>query len=205
MLLTLLNFVKYTGAITIDGVNVSTIPRAQLRQIITTIPQEAVDIPGTVYDSLLPFELLSGSERHEGLSVMRMLKAVGLLDHVEARGGIHQPVELMEFSAGQRQLLGLARAMLHQEKNNTKIVLMDEAISNVDDDTAKKMQQVMYKAFQNCTMLVVAHKSIPKSDCDKEVEFEDGRLVCLVRQATSLARREGEEPLRNRRTVLSLE
>lgn len=191
----------------IDGVNVSTIPRAQLRQIITTIPQEAVDIPGTVYDSLLPYELLSGSERPESrsLSVMRTLKAVGLLDHVVARGGIHQPVERMEFSAGQRQLLGLARATLHHEKNSTRIVLMDEAISNVDDDTAKKIQQVMYKAFQGCTMLVVAHKSIPKSDCDKEVEFEDGKLVHLVGQATSLARREGNEPLRNRRTVHSLE
>lgn len=185
----------------IDGVDISTIPRAQLRQIITTIPQEAVDIPGTVYDSLLPFELLGGSERPEGLSVMRMLKAVGLLDHVEARGGIHQPVELMEFSAGQRQLLGLARAMLHHEKNNTKIVLMDEAISNVDEDTAKKIQQVMCKVFKNCTMLVVAHKSILKSDCDKEVEFEDGKLVRLVGQATSLARREEDELLRNRRTV----
>lgn len=172
--------------------------------------QEAVDIPGTVYDSLPPFELLSGSGCSESLdcSVKRTLSAVGLLDHIEARGGVHQPVERMEFSAGQTHLGGLARAMLHHEKNSTKIVLMDEAISNVDDDTAKKTQQVMYVAVKGCTILVVAHKSITKSDCDMIVEFEDGKLVNLVGvngQATSLARRAGGEPLGSRTALQSLE
>ncbi|TQS33124.1 hypothetical protein Golomagni_06543, partial [Golovinomyces magnicellulatus] len=179
LLLTLLNFLKHTGSITIDGVDIRNIPRAQLRSMITTIPQDPVDIPGSVRDNLIPTDIMKEpSERKiEFDSIRTVLQSVQLWSHIVAYGGIDKPMETMEFSSGQRQLLSLARAMLHKLEMGTKIVLMDEPLSNVDHRIQAQMQQVMSVAFRTCTKLIISHSNIALRECDILMEFREGRLV----------------------------
>lgn len=145
IILTLLNFLHHTGIITIDGVDISNIPREQLRQSITTIPQDHVDIPGTVRDNLLPLEIMKDDEdkKRDDAALTEILKSVGLWDHISRHGGLHEPLTKRGLSAGQRQLLSLARALIHHENTGSKIVIMDEATSNMDYQTDSIMHRVM--------------------------------------------------------------
>jgi len=139
IILTLLNFLYHTGTITIDGVNISNIPREQLRQGITTIPQDHVEIPGTVRDNLLPLEIMNDDKdrKQDDAILTEILKTVGLWDRISHHGGMNEPLTKIELSAGQRQLLRLARALMHHATMGSKIVIMDEATSNMDYQTAQ--------------------------------------------------------------------
>lgn len=178
----LLGFLDYAGTITIDGIDIASIPRQQLRKMITTIPQEVVDIPGSVYDNLVPLELTKsdGEAGSKEYAVNKALSRVGLLWHINDRGGIFASIEDMEFSADQRQLISLARAMLHHDEFETKIVLMDEATCNTNFETESIMQHVMEGAFRRCTRLIVANRPVSYSDCDYLVALNDGRVEYTV-------------------------
>ena len=68
----------------------------------------------------------------------------------------------ISLSAGQKQLVCLARAML----NDSKIVMMDEATANVDQQTDKFIQKMVRECFKNSSLIVIAHRlrTIIKSD-----------------------------------------
>lgn len=178
LFLTLLNFLKYTGTIFIDGIDISKIPIHRLRAAVTTIPQEHVDIPGTVRDNILPMDILKqpGSGFVNDEAIVEVLSSLGLMEYISARGGIYRPIEKMEFSIGQKQLLSLARAMLHRLEYGSTIVLMDEATGLVDDETELIMQQAQKDAFGTCTRLVIAHRATAFPDSDFLVEFRDGAI-----------------------------
>lgn len=185
IILTLLNFLHHTGTITIDGVDISDVPREQLRQRITTIPQDHVDIPGSVRDNLLPLEIMKNveDEEQEDTTLIEILKTVGLWDHISRHGGLHEPLTKIALSAGQRQLLSLARALMHHAKTASKIVVMDEATSNMDYMTDSIMHRVMEAKFAKCTRVVVTHRNTILSQCDVLIKLEDGKIVSQERQS----------------------
>lgn len=83
------------------------------------------------------------------------------LDHaVNSNGG--------SFSRGQRQLLALARALLRKRK----ILMLDEASSSLDEESDRTMQQVLRSAFQDTTILVVAHRIGTIRDMDHIIVLE---------------------------------
>lgn len=183
LILTLLNFLDYSGSIIIDGVDIAKVPRAQLRHRITTISQDTPLIPGSVRDNILPLDMVKPSGVQGKVNeeiVGHVLDGVGLLDHIESRGGLDEPIEKMDFSKGQKQLLSLARGMLHHLEYDSMIILMDEATSNVDIGTDMVMQGVMDAAFGDCTRFVISHGSLPMVDCNIYLEFADGKLIHKV-------------------------
>jgi ABC-type multidrug transport system fused ATPase/permease subunit len=105
------------------------------------------------------------------------LSQVGLRDHISANGGLETDFSTLGLSQGQRQLFCLARAVLHHRLMGTKIVLVDEATSNVDIDTDREMQAVMTEAFSKCTVITVAHRLETIQDVDVVLELENGRLT----------------------------
>lgn len=178
-MLSILNFLEVTGKIYIDGIDISQVSRNRLRSVITTIPQDPLILPGTVQDNLLPFTMLGEapitSERTA--AVQKTLRDVGLWDHIEERGGLEAQLDDMYLSAGQKQVLGIARAIIHHEEGATKVILMDEVSSNMDQSTDMRLQQVMREAFAGSTRLIISHRPSGFSDIDMRVTLDNGQIA----------------------------
>lgn len=78
-----------------------------------------------------------------------------------------------KYSAGQKQLVCLARAALA----NCKILVMDEANANMDAQTEKILSDIMNDIFSNCTTLMIAHKLNLIMNCDKILVLDKGQIV----------------------------
>lgn len=77
------------------------------------------------------------------------------------------------FSSGQKQLICLARAAI----DKCKILVMDEATSNLDLEADRKLHQVVDDIFNDCTVLKIAHRMDSILNCDKVLVLDNGKLV----------------------------
>lgn len=158
------------GCIRIDGVDLSKIPLSQIRgKAISLIPQDPYLFGGAVRDNLDPFHI------HDDEAIWAALKRTYMEDVIQSMGGLGATlVEGGEnVSAGQRQLICIARVMLC----NSRVILMDEATASVDMATDTLIQKSMREAFQGCTVLTIAHRLDTVMDSDHIVVLESGRVV----------------------------
>lgn len=81
--------------------------------------------------------------------------------------------EGLNFSLGQRQLMALARALLH----DSKILICDEATSSIDEETDRRIQEMMYTGFQGRTVLCIAHRLRTIIGYDRVVVMDGGVVV----------------------------
>lgn len=107
------------GKISIDHVDISTVPRQEVRRRLNTLPQEAFFLPGSVRDNV---DLLHEASRERIIAVLR---AVNLWELFETRGGLDVEISEEMLSHGQRQLFCLARAVI----KSGSILILDEATS----------------------------------------------------------------------------
>jgi len=171
---TLLRIVEVeSGRIVIDGVDVSTLRLHDLRAAIEVIPQDPVLLPGTVRENIDPFGDFPADQ------VAAALAKVGLAAKVASLpDGLEQPLSAggMQLSAGERQLLCLARALL----NGSRIVLIDEATSSLDAETDAQIQEVLRTELAGATVLVIAHRRETLTGADLVVRLDSGRIAELI-------------------------
>ena len=159
----------HSGCILIDGVDISTLPLSRLRGAISVVMQDALMFSGDVKYNLDP----SGIHTDEELmSVLRRVKLCAK-DAVSAKAKLSDTVGEAgdNWSAGQRQLMCLARAVLR----GCKVMLCDEATSSIDAETDAIVQCVLKSA--RYTMLVIAHRLETILDSDRILLMDQGVLA----------------------------
>ncbi|KAF4921761.1 ABC transporter atnG [Colletotrichum viniferum] len=156
------------GRIDIDGVDVSTLLQSELRASINVIPQDPFLMPGTIRFNLNPYGNSLDDDRF-----VEALERVGVWSLVQDQGGLDTEMNVNAWSAGQKQLLCLARAMLRQ----SKVLILDEAMSSVDSETEAIMQNIVDSDFRDCTVLAVMHRLKHVTHYDKVALLGDGKLL----------------------------
>lgn len=176
LFLTILGFLDYTGTIIIDGVDISTIPRHELRTRITTVTNHDIKLGGSVRDSLLPFAGQQDDVTINDWLLYEALDQVGLWEIVQAAGGYGAPVSKLSLNRQQRHLLCIARAMMQRLHTQSRLVLMDEPTTQLDSETAALAQDVMEEAFLESTVLTAAESENSLPVVDMLLGLEDGGI-----------------------------
>ncbi|KAJ6151124.1 hypothetical protein N7470_007718 [Penicillium chermesinum] len=156
-----------SGIITVDGVDIASLPRREIRARINGVSQDSLLFKGTVRLNADP---LGVCKDHD---ILNALKAVQILPAIQEKGDLNTDIDDIHLSHGQKQLFCLARALLRPGN----ILILDEATSNVDTKTDEIMQRVIREKFCNHTIISVAHKLDTILDYDRVLVLDAGKVV----------------------------
>ncbi|KAM3563216.1 hypothetical protein MY1884_001366 [Beauveria asiatica] len=190
LMYSLLGFLDFKGSIKIDGVDIRTAPRDELRARIVTISQDQVELDGTVRENLLPFdtrwddEAVTPDEEDKAEAALKdriareTMVRLRIWDKVESKGGLTSMLEDVGYSHGEMQLLCIARAVVRRRLTGSNLLLVDEATGGVDRWRDQIVREMMKEYFRGCTIIVVAHReeSIADSNVNVTVEMANGEM-----------------------------
>jgi len=159
------------GRITLDGVDISAVPRKSLRGEIGMVLQDAWLFGGTIRDNIA-----YGREGATEEEILAAAKATYVDRFVRSLPLGYDTVindEASNLSAGEKQLITIARAFL----SDPSILILDEATSSVDTRTELLVQRAMKKLRADRTSFVIAHRLSTIRDADVILVMEDGAIV----------------------------
>lgn len=163
-----------SGRILLDGVDLSKIGLSDVRgrpNGLRVIPQDPVLYAGTLRDCMDPFKQCENDEII--LEALKAVKHQGALERGLAT--LNDSIEEggSNLSAGERQLLCLARAIVEKPK----VLILDEATASIDSSTDAFIQEMLRTRFRNTTLLTIAHRLHTIMDYDTVLVMEDGRVA----------------------------
>lgn len=159
-----------SGDILIDGVSIHDLSRANAHELFTMVLQDVWLFAGTVKENIA-----YANPKVTTADVERVCKAIGLDHFVNGlAGGYNAKLsENVSISAGQKQLITIARGMLQ----NTPFVILDEATSNVDTRTELLVQNAMDKLAEGRTAFIIAHRLSTIRNADLILVMNHGNIV----------------------------
>lgn len=159
------------GEITVDGVNITEIPKSTLRKAIAIVLQDTV-----LFCDTIKTNIKYGNENANDEDIKKAAHTSNADRFIE-RLPEGYDTELTEagsnLSQGQRQLLAISRAVLA----DPKILILDEATSSVDTRTEMHIQQAMVNLMKNRTSLIIAHRLSTIRDADVIIVLSGGVIV----------------------------
>jgi len=159
------------GMILVDGKDISKLSTHDLRSSFAMVLQDSWLFHGSIYDNLI-----YGNEHASMEDVIRIAKEVHIHNFIErSKNGYETLIsdDGVNLSKGQRQLITIARAMLA----NKPMIILDEATSNVDTLTEKRIQSAMQKLMHDKTCFVIAHRLSTIINADIILVVHDGNIV----------------------------
>jgi ABC-type multidrug transport system fused ATPase/permease subunit len=160
-----------SGTVLIDGLPIKDLDMMAYRRQLGYVPQEPFLFSGTIRSNIA-----YGNPDAPDLLVERAARAVGAHAFIaELPCGYHTPVSEQgrSLSAGQRQLLGLARALLV----DPRILLLDEATANLDLATEAQVQRAMGQVSRGRTTIVIAHRLQTARTAERVLVVDNGLIV----------------------------
>ncbi|PBK66109.1 multidrug resistance-associated ABC transporter [Armillaria solidipes] len=164
------------GKIEIDGHDISKIELDTLRGRLALVPQDTTMFLGTLRDNLDPLGSRTDAELISVLQRAWLLPQDGVKDPAaEAKFSLDATVgdEGSNFSAGEKQLLALGRALV----KNSRIIILDEATSSVDVETDAKLQRTIQTEFSSSTVLCIAHRLNTIAYYDRIMVMDAGKVA----------------------------
>lgn len=159
------------GAIYVDNNEIRTVTRDSLRQSYAMVLQDTWLFTGTVFENIA-----YGRENATREEVVAAAKAARVHDFIESLPDGYDTIlteEGTNISKGQKQLLTIARAMLM----DTRMLILDEATSNVDTRTEIMIQQAMRNLMKDKTCFVIAHRLSTIRNADAILVVQDGKIA----------------------------
>lgn len=156
------------GNVYIDGKNIKDINRNSLREEMAVVLQDAF-----IFETDIKDNIRLNNTRYTNKDVESALIDVGG-ESLVRRGIDHQIFEKgNNLSQGEKQLISFARAYIR----NPKILILDEATSNVDTETEKVIQKGIKKLKEDRTTFIIAHRLSTIKDVDKIIVLHKGKII----------------------------
>ncbi|GAA5962699.1 hypothetical protein JCM3765_006170 [Sporobolomyces pararoseus] len=170
------------GAITIDGRKLTDTNIEALRSRLTLVPQDPTLFSGTLRSNLDP------TGEHDDEALWSALKRSGFAKENDELN-LDSPVRSggSNLSQGQRQLVGLARALVRR----SKVVILDEATASLDNESDRLVQRAIREEFEGCTLLTVAHRIETIVDYDRILVLGSGKVLEFDKPRTLLDKQDG--------------
>ena len=162
-----------SGTVAIDGHDIKGVRMESLRSQLGVVPQEPFLFHGTVRDNVA-----FSNRDADDAEVEAACSAVGIDDLIDSLpGGIQAPVHERgsSLSAGERQLLALARAFLAKPR----VLILDEATSNLDLRSEAKIEQALDALLEGRTAIVIAHRLATAMRADRIAVVDEGGILEL--------------------------
>ncbi|XP_050306973.1 probable multidrug resistance-associated protein lethal(2)03659 [Anthonomus grandis grandis] len=161
---TLFRLYKYEGKILIDDLDTSSVSVNFLRKSISIIPQDPIIFEGSIRENVDPYQIYTDQEIWLALEKVKVKDLIPSLD---------EDITNLSLSSGQKQLLSLARAVIRKNK----IVVLDEATANMDEESDELVHKLIRENFSNCTVIMIAHRLSTILDCDRVMVLDKGEIV----------------------------
>jgi ATP-binding cassette subfamily B protein len=156
------------GNIYLDGENIKDINKNSLREQMAVVLQDAF-----LFETDIKDNIRMDNTRYTDEDVERALVDVG--GEALVKRGIHQRIfeKGNNLSQGEKQLISFARAYIR----NPKILILDEATSNIDTETEKVIQKGVQKLKEDRTTFIIAHRLSTIMDVDKIIVLHKGKII----------------------------
>lgn len=160
-----------SGTIAFDGHDILDITRKSLRSSYAMVLQDTWLFGGTIFENIV-----YGQSEATMEDVVKVSKAIGLHPHIERLSEAYDTMiseNTVNISQGQKQLITIARAMLL----DAKVLILDEATSNIDTLTEVAIQNSMKTLMKGKTSFVIAHRLSTVRNADCIVLLEQGEII----------------------------
>jgi ATP-binding cassette subfamily C (CFTR/MRP) protein 4 len=177
---TILRLHKFQGNILIDGVDITTLSLDILRSNISVISQDPVLFTGTIRENIDLMQKYGDDEIWNALRTVNLDKLFPDLNHRISSVDVN-------LSLGQKQLLCLARAIVRKNR----IIIMDEAVANVDKKTEEMIYKIIRDELACCTVIFITHKLDNILEFDRVMVLDKGEIVEFDRPSVLLSDKNG--------------
>lgn len=159
------------GRILLDGIDIQNLTKSHLRSFIGIVPQEPI-----LFNNTIGFNIGYGNGKASRKQIIKATKIANLHDFIETLPLKYETQvgeRGIKLSSGQKQRLAIARMLLIEPK----IIIFDEATSNLDSESEYLIQDALWKIAKNRTVLIIAHRFATVRKVNKIAVLDKGRIV----------------------------
>jgi len=158
------------GKILIDGQDISTVTQESLRRAIALVPQDPILFHRTLMENIRYGNLEASDEAV--IAASKMANCHQFIEKFPQKYKTYVGERGVKLSGGERQRIAIARAIL----SNAKILILDEATSNLDSESEQLIQDALEKLTHNKTTLVIAHRLSTIVNMDRIIVLENDEI-----------------------------